>query len=155
MLVYVVDLKPMRSFLFFLCLLIGSGKLFAQSTPEQIMDKFFQEMVTEKPDKVIDDFYAHMPWLANIKDEIAKLKTNFKSLPDYFGKFCGQALITKKEIGGGALVLYTYLVKYERQPVRFVFKFYKPKDSWIAYGFSYDMNLDEELDQSVKLQNLK
>ncbi len=145
----------MKYLFLFVCCLSFSSFAQAQSTPEQIIDKFFQELVSEKPDKVIDDFYVHMPWVTNIKDEIAKLKTNFKSLPDYFGKFCGQALITKKEIGGGALVVYTYLVKYERQPVRFVFKFYKPKDTWLAYGFSYDMGLDDELDQSVKLQNLK
>ena len=135
--------------------ILSSQITIAQSSPDQIIDKFFQDLVTEKPDKVIDNFYTHMPWVTNIKDEITKLKTNFKTLQDYFGKYSGHAVITKKEIGGGALVVYTYLVKYERQPVRFTFKFYKPKDTWLAYGFSYDMSLDEELDQSVKLQNIR
>jgi len=145
----------MKSFFFLIAFMFATQFSFAQSTPDQIVDKFFQDLVNEKPDQVIDNFYTHMPWVVNIKDEIAKLKTNFKTLQDYFGKYCGQALIGKKEIGGGALVIYTYLVKYERQPVRFTFKFYKPKDTWLSYGFSYDMSLDEELDQSVKLQNMR
>ncbi len=126
----------------------------AQSSPEQIIDKFFLDLVNEKPEKALDNLYVHLPWIANIKTEIDKLKTQFITLQTYFGKYCGNALIAKKDIAG-TFIIYSYIVKYERQPVRFTFKFYKPKDAYIVFSFSYDMNLEEELEQSMKMQNIK
>lgn len=145
----------MKSLIIFFAIICTSQISYTQSSPDQIIDKFFQDLATEKPDKVLDNFYTHMPWVSNIKVEIDKLKTNFATLQTYFGKYNGNALIVKKEIGNGALVIYSYLIKYERQPVRFTFKFYKPKDVWLSYSFSYDMSLDDELEQAVKLQNIK
>jgi hypothetical protein len=34
---------------------------------------------------------------------------------------------------------------FERQPVRLEFVFYRPKDKWIIYSYSFDDNIDEEL----------
>lgn len=144
----------MKAFILVLSFTLASIFAQAQASPEQIIDKFFQDLVTEKPEKTIDNLYTHMPWIANIKTEIDKLKTQFVTLQTYFGKYCGNVLITKKDISN-TFFIYSYLVKYERQPVRFIFKFYKPKDAYIVFSFSYDMSLEEELEQSVKIQNMK
>ncbi len=144
----------MKVILFFMFFLPASI-LAAQNSPEQIIEKFFHDLTVEKPDKVLDNLYTNMPWVGNIKADIDKLKTNFTNLQTYFGKYCGNTLIAKKDIGNGSFIIYSYLIKYERQPVRFTFKFYKPKDTCLLYSFSYDVNLDEELEQSVKIQNIK
>ncbi|MBK8328616.1 MAG: hypothetical protein IPL09_03875 [Bacteroidetes bacterium] len=127
---------------------------FSQNSPEQITDKFFQDIVKETPDKTIDNLYLNMPWASNIKTELDKLKTQFTSLQTYFGKYCGNTFIAKKDIGG-VFMIYSYIIRYERQPVRCTFKFYKPKDVFLVYSFSYDMSLEEELDATLKLQNIK
>ncbi|MBK7692320.1 MAG: hypothetical protein IPK62_05390 [Bacteroidetes bacterium] len=144
----------MKSLFFGILLLLGSFSVQAQSSPEQIIDKFFQDLVTEKPEKALDNLYTHLPWLANIKGDVDKLKTQFITLQTYFGKYCGNAMIAKKDIAN-TFIIYSYLVKYERQPVRFTFKFYKPKDSYIVFSFSYDMNLEEELDKCMKMDQIK
>lgn len=47
------------------------------------------------------------------------------------------------------------LVKYDRQPLRFSFTFYKAKDVWQLYNFEYIDRLIEELDESSKVYRLK
>ncbi len=144
----------MKSLFFGLLLTLASIVAQAQSSPEQIIDKFFLDLVAEKPEKALDNLYVHLPWIANIKADIDKLKTQFSTLQTYFGKYCGNVMITKKDIAN-TFIIYSYLVKYERQPVRFTFKFYKPKDAYIVFSFSYDMNLEEELDKAMKMENIK
>ncbi len=42
------------------------------------------------------------------------------------------------------------LVKYERQPLRFIFKYYKPQNDWRILNFSFDENVDEALEEIMK-----
>ena len=46
------------------------------------------------------------------------------------------------------------MVKYDRQPMRFTFKLYKPNDKWILFSFKIDVDLDDELEQAAKLYYL-
>jgi len=66
------------------------------------------------------------------------------------GKYHGFEKIVRKELGE-SLVLESYLVKYDRQPLRFTFKFYKPNDKWILFNFQYDEDVDEELSESASV----
>jgi hypothetical protein len=49
----------------------------------------------------------------------------------------------------------TYIVKYDREPLRFTFFFYKPKDVWRVSNFSYDENISDELEEAAKVYRLK
>jgi hypothetical protein len=51
-------------------------------------------------------------------------------------------------------MLYSYLVKYDRQPLRFIFKFYKPNDKWVLYSYALDDSLDDEIQEAAKLYYL-
>ena len=51
--------------------------------------------------------------------------------------------------------LYSYMVKYDRQPIRFIFKFYKPNDEWVLYSYALDDNLDTEIQEAAKLYYLE
>jgi hypothetical protein len=72
---------------------------------------------------------------------------------DYVGKYYGNELITKKQFSE-SFVLYSYVFKYDRQPIRFIFKFYKPNDKWMLYSMKIDRDLDDEIEQSAKLYYL-
>lgn len=69
------------------------------------------------------------------------------------GKYHGQELITTKKFSE-SFILYSYLEKYDRQPIRFIFKFYKPDDKWVLYSYALDDGLDDEIQEAAKLYYL-
>jgi len=126
--------------------------LFAQETPETYISKFFTEYKTA-PMLAIDHLYGTNPWMAKAKDAVEGLKSKLAVLtPDYVGDYYGAELITTKQLKD-RLKVYVYMVKYERQPIRFIFKFYRANDKWMLYSFKFDDQLDDELEQSARLDN--
>lgn len=126
---------------------------FGQSNPEDLINTFFKEYA-KTPSKAIEDIYATNPWSSRIKDGIEAIKNEVnKCTVDYVGKYYGYELITKKQFSE-SLVLYSYMVKYDRMPMRFIFKFYKPNDKWTLNSFLVDTDLGEEIEQAAKLYYL-
>lgn len=66
---------------------------------------------------------------------------------------CEIELIAKKQLGESHIIT-SYRVRYDRQPIRFTFHLYKPKDKWMIYSFEYDGSLSGELEESIKLNYL-
>jgi hypothetical protein len=124
------EIKQMKAGFLFLFLMASVLSLSGQDTPEKIITDFFETYSENKPDKAIDDLYIYSPWLNSEDDAVIKLKTQFRDLKQLVGAYNGFELLTKKSLGD-CFELYVYLVKFDRQPFRFTFEFYKPKDSWI------------------------
>ncbi|WP_439183650.1 hypothetical protein [Carboxylicivirga taeanensis] len=144
----------MKTTFLILSLLVFSVNTFSQDTPEKIIEDFFTTYGKNKPDKAIDNLYTYSPWLNSEADVVIKLKTQFRDLKQLVGEYNGYQLLTKKSLGD-CFELYVFLVKYDRQPFRFTFEFYKPKDKWITYSFSYDYDLDDDLEEAAKFDLLK
>lgn len=125
----------------------------AQDTPEQMIKKFFEDYQTTEPDIAFDNLYKNMPWADQIKDNLNQVKMQFTDLQSLVGNYFGYELLTKKELAN-RFAIYNYLVLFDRQPIRFTFEFYKPKDKWHLYGFSYDDKIDDELEEATKLSNI-
>lgn len=43
------------------------------------------------------------------------------------------------------------MIKYARQPIRFTFILYKPKEEWMLFNFKYDDKLDEEMEDAANI----
>ena len=126
---------------------------FAQQGSEDIINTFFKEY-TKNPSKAVENIYATNPWTARIKDGIETMKNEVnKFTMDYVGSYYGYELITKKQLSE-SFVLYSYMVKYDRQPIRFLFTVYKANDKWCLYSFKIDSELDDELEQAAKIYYL-
>ena len=134
-------------------LLLSSIVSYGQESPQDIIKNFFN-VYNKNSSKAIDELYATNPWSIRIKDGIENVKKEINSYTvDYVGKYYGYELITKKQFSE-SFVLYSYLVKYDRQPMRFIFKFYKPNDKWTLYSFKVDSSLDVEIEEAAKLYYL-
>jgi len=46
------------------------------------------------------------------------------------------------------------LLRYDRQPIRFTFEFYKPDKEWVLFAISFDATLDDEVEEAAKVYNL-
>ncbi len=123
---------------------------FGQSNPEEMINTFFKEYA-KIPSKAVEDIYLTNPWTSRIKDGIESMKNEVNKFTiDYVGKYYGYELITKKQFSE-SFILYSYMVKYDRQPIRFIFKLYKPNDKWTLFSLQIDANLDDEIEEAAKL----
>jgi len=130
-------------------LFVGIFHFSYAQNPEEMMNLFFNTYKQNKPIEALNELYSHTPWLERIRDDVEKLKTQFGDLKTLVGEYNGHELLYKKNVKG-CFVMASYLVKYDRQPVRINFEFYKPKDKWFLYSFSYDDNLEVDIDKAMK-----
>jgi len=135
-------------------LFVCAQKAHAQEqTPADISKKFF-ELYATKPMDAIDQLFADVKKNKQVNDDITAIKKNLKVTIDQDGEYYGYEPITEKSVGNTVKLL-SYIVKYDKQPVRFVFVFYKPKDAWKIYTFQFNTNLDDELNNAAGVDLLK
>ena len=140
--------------LLYLAVFVCAGKVNAQvQTPADISKKFF-ELYATKPMDAIDQLFADVKKNKQVNDDITAIKKNLKVTIDQDGQYYGYEPLTEKGVGN-TIKLLSYIVKYDKQPVRFVFVFYKPKDTWKIYTFQFNTNLDEELNNAAGVDLLK
>lgn len=126
---------------------------YSQDTPETLVTGFFKEY-SKAPSKAVENLYSTNTWVLRNRDAVEQIKSEINKLtPEYVGQYYGYEFIVKKQIAGN-FVLQSYLVRYDRQPLRFTFEFYKANDKWFLYSFKFDSNLDDELGESAKLNYL-
>lgn len=136
--------------LLFILLISISGNIFAQSQPQNLIDSFFKTYEKDAG-KAVKELYATNKWTERAKDDIEKIVGTVNGFTEnYMGKYNGYEIITTKKFSE-SFILYSYLVKYDRQPLRFIFKFYKPSDKWVLYAYALDDSLDDEIQEAAKL----
>lgn len=135
-----------------LCICAVSVKA-QEHSPADISKKFF-ELYATKPMDAIDQLFGDVKKNKQVSDDITAIKKNLKVTIDQDGEYNGYELITEKGVGNN-LKLLSYMVKYDKQPVRFIFIYYKPKDAWKIYTFQFNTNMDDELTNAADVDQLK
>ena len=130
-----------------------SPALRPQGTPAEISKKFF-EIYSAKPMDALDFIFSGETTTKDLRESITAIKKNLNATINIDGAYNGYELITEKNVGG-SLKLMSYMAKYDKQPVRFVFIYYKPKDTWQVYTFEFNTNLDDELNIASGVDRLK
>lgn len=126
----------------------------AQSSPEEIISRFFQDFEQKGPSEALDALYATNPWISRNADAVENLKTQLEGLTeDYVGQNHGYEQILSRKLTEH-FRLVSFLVRYDRQPIRFTFQFYRPADQWRVHSFQFDARIEEEFEQSAGLQHL-
>ena len=118
------------------------------NTPEKISEHFFMLFATDT-DNAVDFLFstnkwfntATMPQLADIKGKIKKLY--------YLGNLKGFELASKKVLSP-SLVLITYIVKYDRQPIKIEFYYYRPGTQWQIQTFRFEEDLKTDLQNATE-----
>lgn len=113
----------------------------AQDVTETITRDFFVNF-EKNPGLAYTNLFAGSVWLTPATIETNK--TEFTRFLSEIGTYCGYELITTKKVGE-SYILKSFLIKYERQPLRFTFLLYKPRDKWFVQNFSWDSTLEDEL----------
>lgn len=138
---------------FIILLILAATTTYSQNSSDDIIKDFFTEY-SNKPALAIEKIYQTSIWTSRLKEGIEQMKNEVNRYTvDYIGKYYGQELIVKKQLSNN-FILYSYLIKYDRQPLRFIFKLYKPNDKWVLFSLKIDDALDVEIEESAKLYNI-
>lgn len=133
--------------LLFICIFYAALPVFGQiESDEKITDIFFKTY-KQNPSKAYTDLFADNKWMKDKKSDIETIKIKMNDFLSGLGEYYGYELITEKS-AGDSYVLKSYLVKYERQPIRFTFLLYRPNNKWQIQNFTYDTNIEEEVGRS-------
>jgi hypothetical protein len=138
----------MKRFAIVFLLLVFCHEGYSQQNPPDLIKKFF-DTYQKDSDKAIDDIYTTNPWTSEISEAIADMKKTVRSYPETMGKFYGTDLITLQKCTE-RFHLYVYMARYDRQPMRVIFEFYKPDEKWIIYSLNFDSGIDEDLEEAAK-----
>ncbi|CAH0224611.1 hypothetical protein SRABI27_02315 [Pedobacter sp. Bi27] len=115
------------------------------------LDVFFKTYKNDGSDKAVDFIFAAS---GASPEQLSELKGRLAKLTVIAGNYEGYESITQQRIGE-SLVYYSFLVKHDIQPIRFIFIFYKAKDKWRIYKFKFDDEADTELEEAGKLYFVK
>lgn len=137
----------MKYFYIPLILMLHCFSFFGQDAPEKTIEKFFKTYSKDNG-AALDTIFSSNKYFS--KETTIELSKKLGELVAVIGEYCGEELI-QKQIASKDFVLYNYIVKYERQPIKFTFIFYKPKESWVLYNFNFENNLEVDLQNASKI----
>lgn len=114
------------------------------SSDSLMVERFFNLYEGESVSAAMDYLNSSNPWIAMNSSGSEKLE----ELVSDFGKFYGFEYIKKGCINNRYSII-SCMVIYERQPLRFSFILYKPKDEWRFQSFRFDNDLESEMINST------
>lgn len=125
--------------------ILSISSVHAQKSEKEIITEFFK-IFKNSPGEAMDYAFSTNPWMKRNKDATDNIKNQFNTVLPLVGNYQGYELINEKTTGK-SLKLLSYMVRFDRQPFRFTFIFYKPDAIWQVQNLKYDDNLDDELEK--------
>ena len=140
-----------------IALMFFCGTIYAQNKTKDVaylksnIDSFFKIYEEESPDKAIDYLYSDEIFKNDIalKGALNNMKSQLNNATEVIGEYFGYELL-ETEVKGKTIISFSYLVKYHRQPILFIFIFYKPNDKWNLYNFTYSDGVEDSIIEGFK-----
>jgi hypothetical protein len=120
-------------------------KVLSQQKPEDITEKFFQLYEEKSSDDAIDYVFATNKWLFGEKTSQDNIKAQLKKGIAIIGQYYGYELISKKALSESYVSLH-YMLRYDRQPIQFIFIMYKPNQNWQIQNLKFDDRLEDDIE---------
>jgi hypothetical protein len=92
---------------------------FGQTSTKEITDKFFS-LYSQDPIKAVEYAFSTNKWFEKNQEGVDNLKTKLKTTIDICGDYYGYEMLSEKT-AGQSISMATFIVKYNRQPLRFTF----------------------------------
>jgi hypothetical protein len=131
------------------CALAPAAPAAGDGPYHQRIERFFTLLQEGKSAEAVDFLYADNPWMSKSQDAVMNVKNQLASAEPLLGKLRGHDLLQERMLAERFVYL-SYLAAYERQPIRFVFEYYRPESEWRIFGFSLDDTLDDDIEAAAK-----
>jgi hypothetical protein len=125
----------------------------AQETDDgqDLIDTFFNYYKTRGYEMAIRYSWSTNKWIPVNGDAITNIVVQLEKKVSVMGEFIGQELLKSKSVGSRYRMV-SYLVYYQRDPIRFTFTLYKNNNGWEISNFEFDTKFEEEVEASMKLK---
>lgn len=130
--------------MFLMC--CGTYTIQAQAKPEEVTEHFFELYQTVGSDEAVDYVFSTNKWLNSEKVTIDNIKAQLKKGMAIIGQYYGYELIQKDSLSEN-FVMMSYMLRYDRQPIKFEFILYKPNDKWQIQNLKFDDRLDDDIEK--------
>jgi hypothetical protein len=108
---------------------------------QKMVDEFFGAYQNSHKDAIVS-LLSKNKWITT--EDTNKLVGQIDQLATQIGKYQGYEKLSESHYGNSILQS-VYVAKYERQPVKFIFRFYKPGDTWEFQSFNYEIDFLNEV----------
>jgi hypothetical protein len=115
-----------------------------------VIDNLFQGIKNNKPTESLIKLISQNKNINQGDSATQELIKKFSFINSCSGSYLGNKLLLKRNITD-KVIIYSYLVMYEKKFYRFIFIFYNPSDNMVPYKFIFDDNLEFEQEESLKL----
>lgn len=116
---------------------------------DKLIDSFFDSYKDKGIETALNEIFATNMFFSKHYSSVDEVKNSLISSANSMGKYCGHEVVSKCVIGK-SVIHYTCVVKYEIQPMRFMFTLYKPQEAWILFNFQFSTEFTNELNDSAK-----
>ncbi len=116
----------------------------SQKTPEDVLEPFFNTF-DKSPDQAIEYIFSTNPYIKQNQKGIDNIKERLNTSRKLLGEYYGEEL-TKIQSVGDSFVKYSYMLKYDRQPVKLDIVLYRPNDKWLLYTMQFDDKLSKDFE---------
>ncbi|MFO7879883.1 MAG: hypothetical protein ACQES0_01110 [Bacteroidota bacterium] len=115
-----------------------------QKSPEDILEPFFDSF-DKSPDQAIEYIFTTNPYINKNQEGIDRIKERLNTSRKLLGEYYGEELIRKENVGD-SFVRYSYMLKYDRQPVKIEIILYRPDETWLLYTMQFDDKLSKDFE---------
>lgn len=115
------------------------------------VNTFFSVVKAGKVEEAADFILSDNPWVQKMPRKVQGMKTELTKLNKMMGSYQSHEKLLEKVVANRYAYLY-YFVCYDRQPLRFCFTFYKPKDEWMILNLEFNPDIDEKIAEYVKYE---
>lgn len=145
----------MKKKIFLLFIFIVSYTISYAQNPQEYVESFFLNMERGGANLALDSLFKTNELITKGSiEKIDNIKNQLQNVSEVVGGYYGAESLFYDKIGQ-SVEIHSYLVRYEAQPLRFTFIFYKCIDKWRIYNFQFDSNLIDKLYEKSKIYLLE
>lgn len=129
-----------------LILFVSCSSIAQQNNPDYMANEFFNIYKSKDINQALDYIFSTNKFISN--EDIKLINGRISQYSSVLGEYYGKELFIKEKIGE-LLEIHSYILKYERQPIRFILTFYKPNNDWKIYNFKINDDFVAELESAT------
>ncbi len=124
----------------------------ADDDGQELIDNFFEMYKNRGYEVALKYSWSTNKWMPATGDAMNNIAVRLGKQVAVMGEFIGQEQLKSRKVGSRFRIV-SYLVYYQRDPMRFTFELYKNNDGWEFTDVEFDTKFDEEVEESMRLTN--